>query len=341
MKVTKKLTKTSQGKMDLLKMRLQTTRLKKMLENTRGIIDFIDDGKEKLSGEYIFDRYYNVSLVDKIIERTRGVVFDSSVLVPEGSRQIYSSFDECKKFAEESLLSPFTQKDITDRPGSNDEAFEDTPEYKMLTDVLSWAGIFKQENKKSIMDIVSNIFDHVFLCFEKNKSSRNGTYQLEIESHGYTNHIELIDLGEGISEAKDGLYSFDNLKCRPLRLILEENFENRLKGSEKPGGNWLATITDSYLGLQNLDPGCTLHLETTLVDNMDSNFIFLYSKNVNIEKKQLQPECSFTKTPLGRLTWNNKTDLSGFEKNIGQIGDILFRGEGSHLKYSILTLKPA
>jgi len=324
--ITKKMTKTSQGKMDLMKMRLQTIRLKKMLENTRGIIDFIDDGKEKLSGEYIFDRYYNVSLVDKIIERTRGAIFDSSVLVPEGSKKIYSSFDECKKFAEESLLIPFTQKSITDLNSSNDETFEDTPEYKMLTNALSWAGNFKQKNRKSIMDIVSNVFDHVFSCFEEDKSKIKGTYRLEIESHGSINQIELIDLGEGIRESEDGLYSFDNLNCKPLRLILEENFEKRLNGSEKPVKKWLATITDTYLGLQNLEPDFTLHLETTLMDNMDSNFLFLYSKNVNADKKQLQPDCSFTETPLGRLTWNNKTDLSGFEKNIDRMGDMLLGG---------------
>jgi hypothetical protein len=324
MNITKKLTKTSRVKMNLLKVRLQTIRLKKLLENTKGIIAFIDDGKEKLSGEYIFDRYYNVSLVDKIIERTRGVVFDSSVLVPEGSHEIYSSFDECKKFAEESLLIPFTQKEITDFHNHNDESFEDTPECKMLADALSWAGNFEQGNKKSVMAIISNVFDHVFLCFEKNKPYMKGTYQLEIESHGYTNHIELVDLGEGISEAKDGSYSFDNLNCKPLRLILDETFENRLKGSGKSYRNWFAIITDSYLGLQCLEPGFSLHLETALMDNMDSNFIFLYSKNLNIEKKQLQPECSFINTPLGRLTWNNKTDISSFEKNIDQIGDILF-----------------
>jgi len=45
MNVTKKLTKTSRVKMNLLKVRLQTIRLKKLLENTKGIIDFIDDGK--------------------------------------------------------------------------------------------------------------------------------------------------------------------------------------------------------------------------------------------------------------------------------------------------------
>ena len=324
MNITKKMTKTSRTKKDLLKVRLQSLRLRNMLENTRGIIDLIDDGKEKLSGEYIFDRYYNVSLVDKIIERTRGVVFDSSVLVPEGSHEIYSSFDECKKFAEESLLIPFTQKEITDVHNHNDDTFEDTPEYKMLTDALSWAGNFEQRNKKSVMAIISNVFDHVFLCFEKNKSDTNGTYQLEIESHGYTNHIELVDLGEGISEAKDGLYSFDNLDCKPLRLILEKTLENRLKSSEKPAKNWFAIITDSYLGLQSLEPGFSLHLETALMNNMGSNFIFLYSKNLNIEKKQLQPECSFINTPLGQLTWNNKINISDFGKNINLIGDILF-----------------
>ena len=193
MNITKKLAKTSRMKMDLLKVRLQTIRLKKMLENTRGVIDLIDDGKEKLSGEYIFDRYYNVSLVDKIIERTREVVFDSSVLVPEGSQELYSSFDECKKFAEKSLLIPFTQKNITYPQNHDDEGFEDTPEYKMLTNALSWAGNFGQENENSVMAIVSNAFDHIFLCFEKNKSAINSTYQLEIESHGFTNHIALVD----------------------------------------------------------------------------------------------------------------------------------------------------
>ncbi len=43
MNVTKKLTKTSRAKMDLLKVRLQTIRLKKLLENAKGIINFIYD----------------------------------------------------------------------------------------------------------------------------------------------------------------------------------------------------------------------------------------------------------------------------------------------------------
>ncbi len=76
------------------------------------------------------------------------------------------------------MLIPFNQKEITDFHNHNDETFEDTPEYKMLTDALSWACNFKQGNKKSVMAIISNVFDHVFYIqknvnIEKNSFSRN------------------------------------------------------------------------------------------------------------------------------------------------------------------------
>ena len=326
MSVTIKLSKTSNKEPNLLKLRLQTIRLRKMLENTRAVIDLIHDGKEKLSGEYIFDRHYNVSLIDKIIERTRGLIFDSSVLAPEESRKNYIFFDKCKDLAEEFLLQPFDKKDGSGVEDDVVEVFEDTPEYKMLSKALAWADDPGQGKANSVMTLITNVFDHVFSSFEKNRSTIKGAYQLEIKLPHYTHQIELVDLGEGIREDKEGLYTFNNLQCRPLRLMMEKILEKKdlSDSNEKQTKNWFAIITDCYLRLQSVDPGASLYLEAAIMNNVNSDFIFLYSKDMNPAEEHLSSEYHFKKSPLGRIIWTDRIQKSNIEKDIDQLFSILF-----------------
>ena len=49
---------------------LEFLRFRKFLRNIRDVVGIIEDGKDKLQEEYIFDGHYVLSLVDDILENT-------------------------------------------------------------------------------------------------------------------------------------------------------------------------------------------------------------------------------------------------------------------------------
>ena len=71
MRVLRRLSRRSMRRAAVRELRIRSVRFRKLLENTRGIIDLFDDGREKLEGEFIYDRQYVVSLVDKVIVRNK------------------------------------------------------------------------------------------------------------------------------------------------------------------------------------------------------------------------------------------------------------------------------
>ncbi len=328
MKATQKLYKTSGKQPDLIKLRLQTVRLKKMLENVRSIIDLFEDGKEKLSGEYIFDQHYNVSMVDKIIERSRRAVFDASVLMPEGNQKFYAAFDKCRRFADEFLSAPSAIKDENNvnQQYHDPDAFENTAEYKTLTKVLDWIEGSAEKDVNSAMTIITSLFDNFFSSLEKGKSPASGTYKLEIQHPAFTNHIELTDLGGGIREKQNGSYAIDDLECKPLQLILKGIFgeEKISSSSDETARNWSAIITDSHLSLRSLDSAHSIFLETTLMNNINSDFTFLYSKSTSLAENHLPQNFHIKKTPLGYMIWSYGRDWYDLEKDIILLGNTLF-----------------
>ncbi len=57
--------------------RIRRVRCGHLFTQVRAIALLFVDGQEKLSGAYIFDRHYIISLVDKIIDLNRKLVFDA------------------------------------------------------------------------------------------------------------------------------------------------------------------------------------------------------------------------------------------------------------------------
>jgi len=84
---------------------IQTIRFRELLRKTQALMHLIDDGQEKLSGEYILDFHYIASLIENIIDNLRLLVFNACVLVPEGGEALYLSYDAHRATARNMLLT--------------------------------------------------------------------------------------------------------------------------------------------------------------------------------------------------------------------------------------------
>ena len=60
--------------------RLHVARLGSFLANARAIRDLCDDARAKYEGDYVFDRQYVVSVVDRVLEHLEALLFDARVL---------------------------------------------------------------------------------------------------------------------------------------------------------------------------------------------------------------------------------------------------------------------
>jgi hypothetical protein len=145
----------------LTEARLQLARFRKLLENTRAIMTLVEDGREKFREEYIFDRHYVTSLVDRVIERVGMLVFDAMVLAPEGGEALYRLHDRLKGFAVEHFIREEKQCSSSGNISSGLKPIPEEPELRMLSSVLDWITGPLPDGEPSIMDFIRLSFDHV------------------------------------------------------------------------------------------------------------------------------------------------------------------------------------
>ncbi|RJO73120.1 MAG: hypothetical protein C4523_02060 [Myxococcales bacterium] len=294
--------------------RLQSVRLRKMLENGRAIIDLIGDGKEKQLGDYIFDRRYIVSLVERILEKSGVMVFDASVLDAEGNLVLYTLLDHCRDLAENLLAD----EESDGRPTTGGEAFEDTSEYRLLSRVLMWAA--DPEAEISIMRLIKLAFDSVFRRLVFDLPACRGSHRLTVNS----NELEMIDLGGGMPTRREGIVTMKDIACRPLGILLEGavGAGSRKENTKSVGASCFAAVNDDHLSFIRRDD-TPLFIEATLMNHTASDFIFLYTTSPR-GFDDLPATFRIEKTPSGSMAWSYGATAETLADNLSRIGRLFF-----------------
>ena len=138
-----------------------------------------DDGREKALEEYIFDRHYVVTLIDKVVETLGMMVFDACVLVPERGKEFYHVYDRQVVTAKRLL----GEEPTPEKPGSKKEPFPGTKavknprvpraeeaEYQLLFKALNWFNGKEYAGEEvfdsTVMEFMEQLFFKVCLNLE-------------------------------------------------------------------------------------------------------------------------------------------------------------------------------
>jgi len=298
-------------------LRLDGTRIEKLLENARSIIDLLDDGDDKLSGEFIFDKQYVHSLVENLLVKMENMIFDARVLTPSFTEKSYSLFDRCKKASRE-ILS-FSDEDLLadTGPHSDDDEFENTVEQRLLRSVMEWGRSPFPQPAATAMALLKITLDETFSA-RSIEPGIAGTHTISFQSGSVTHDIELVDLGQAMTDS--GAMTIENILCRPLQWMLS-SFADSAEGQNAKKAErtvrWLVLARGDHLNLQRADEKSALFFEALLNDRADSDHIFVYAGVDDPLIASIPSGWRIESTRKGKIAWiygaGSETLLSGLK----------------------------
>ena len=318
----------------LTQTRLALTRFRKLLENVRFIMNLVDDGREKLREEYIFDRHYVTSLLDQVLERAGMMVFDAVVLAPEGGERLYQLHDRLKTFALDHFIKgEGKHASLNQMPDL--KPVPEEPELALLFYLLNWITGPMPDGQPSMMVLIRRVTDHIIPALRDGFCPEDARNWIDWSCAGTRHHIQVVDLEEGLF--KEGLLSLQDLECRPLGMMfIGAEGENTAKEEQIAQfvKNWVAFTGREKLSLCGTDPDNKLYFEATLSGHTDADFIFLFAEKPLDPQVFLSNAFHLEKTELGALAWLYDVPGHSMEYSLSQVGSNLFgvlRGQGNSI----------
>ncbi len=303
---------------------LEFLRFRKFLDNMRAIINNIEDGKEKLQEEYIFDGHYVRSLLDGVLENAAMMAFNASVLAPPAGREIYRRLDDYRKFArEEFLKSP----DVRMEKFPLSSAFRDmAPETLLLSAVLNWLTGPLDGDQPAVMDFIRYISDTVIGNCRKNDLVQKmgpsvGKVKLSDESF-----LRTVDINASCSASNQGVVSPGDVSCRPFGMMISGLQERNVpvESSERKSeiDRWMI-FDEEEISLRLCCNNRKIHLEASLSGDVASDYIFLYSQKPFDLRHELPRGFWVEETGQGTLAWTYDVPTDNLEKKLVQLGSLL------------------
>jgi hypothetical protein len=305
---------------------IQTIRFRELLEKTQALMHLVDDGQEKLSGEYILDFHYIASLIENIINNLGLLVFNACVLVPEGGEALYISYDAHRSKAGDMLLTATVKPDHRPSSANTDSPVSADPEYDLLKDVLAWCRVENDDPESSVTAFVAQIFSHVMAEPHPLLSSLAQIPVRTIVSGKITNRIMTLDLFEGIHPSKTPFG--ENIECLPLRLM---ELGAGMGGADANGARevstreWLAIVDDQRVSLRlTIGADLILKVEASVTGNLSADYIFVYFKE-HLDPESIVPkEFRMQKCQYGWLAWKFDMPEKMIEDNLVLLGKNIF-----------------
>ncbi|MEJ2109889.1 MAG: hypothetical protein P8Z37_08255 [Acidobacteriota bacterium] len=296
-----------------------------MAENMRDIIRLIEDGKDKLGEEYIFDRHYISSLVDNVLEASALLAFNASVLAPVAGAGIYERMDRQKRFAQKELLAPDALR-MESFAMSSAHLQSDT-EIQWLCAALNWLTGPLPENRPSLKDFVRVTVDEVMQhCRKETLLKMAGPVAETVNLNGHGS-LKVVDFNAASGSEKPSSKA-ENIHCRPFGLmllgLLEEGASegNALKNDSS--ARWML-FNEEKISLRITGDKKILHIEAALYGDASSDFIYMYSQDP-LDLKTICPQDAWMdKTAKGTLVWIYDSPTEHLEKQLIQLGSVLLR----------------
>ncbi|MBU0993155.1 MAG: hypothetical protein KJ737_11735 [Proteobacteria bacterium] len=303
---------------------IQTIRFKKLLENANALLDLIDDGNEKIRGEYILDRHYVISLIDRVVEKLGMIVYDACTLSPEMGEDLYAHYDANKLKAEELIAGkkPFVKAETFLNGGSDKTPITD-PEYRLLSDVLSW---FNGATDITVINLLKKACVDGIKGIEKIDDLKN---QILSEQSGLKisgNPIYVVDLWKDAFAPVLKPRSLSDIESIPLKLLLMETLSESSSANTKNRieGEWVVSASEYEVSLMNMNSDFSLRLDATASGYEKSDYIFVFTDN-RLKPEKILPKGFHTeKTDSGFLCWKLDVFPEAIEDSLITIGRNIF-----------------
>lgn len=295
-------------------------------------MNLVDDGREKLHEEYIFDRHYVTSLLDQVIERAGLLVFDAVVLAPEGGESLYRLHDRLKTFAVDQFIKgKWEHYKFNHMPDLR--PVQEEPEIRMLFHVLMWITGPMPDGRPTMMDLIRSVFDHVIPGLRNGLCLQDTANWIDWTCATARHHIQVVDLEEGL--LKEGLVSLQDVECRPLGMMfIRAGGECTAKEDQKrqPLKSWVAVTGREKLSLCGIGPDNKLYFEAALSGHMDGDFIFLFAEKPLDPQVLISGAFHVEETEIGTLAWIYDVPGHSMENSLSRLGSNLFgisHGQGN------------
>jgi hypothetical protein len=318
--------KKDPGREALIALRLQTLRFRKMLETVGALFTLLEDGREKMGGDYILDHHYVESLVDEVIEKTGCLVFDACVLVEDGGEALYKQYDSHRSRARGMLLSgkgheaPLPQGM---EPGGGDLE----PEYRLLAGILEWIDGQKAVSGENLMGFTRRVLDHVATGMKEPLLDGLKAETLQCERAGVRHSIRLVNTA--IEQPAPGKRNGRGTETgyRHIRLMFEGTAKGEPAGSEsdKTGERtWFAVVNEGHLSLRRSGASPPLRLEACLGGIPDTGMLFVYASHGTGLEARLPPGFRIEREEASLMAWLEDTEGESIEDGLVRLGRILF-----------------
>lgn len=311
-----KLKKSGHGTPEIRDFCIQAIRFEKFLENARSLLDLFADGREKLTGEYIFDRHYVVSLIDSVVDRLGRMVYDAGVLAPGKGESLYAVYDRQKRFARDLI--------VADPPPGRDADGAEDPEYRLLAEALQWFDGATPADRVTVMDFMKQSFAAVIQeAVSTDLVKTSGLFErgnLQVTDM----EIYMIDLWKdalSLPARRRAVSDFDSI---PLRHLLMEARQKSAADSGTGRVPWVAAVGEYRLSLNRLAPGAGFRLEALASGHDPSDFIFVCTDRTGLLEKILPGGFHVESADRGWLAWSLNMPSKAIEESLAAIGRRLF-----------------
>jgi hypothetical protein len=322
--------------------RLHAVRFARLVRSLRRLVDLGDDASDKLGGEWILDRSYVASFVQRALERAREVVFDAAVLSDEGSTELLAQLD-----AERGALARLMAATLPGslEGGEVDGEGEEEPEYRLLRAAISrltlasiTAGVRgKPMTAGGLAGVLQNAHERALRSFQglhvRSWGRRAGRALVE---SGFPGSVHVVDVGAGVSPAADGGWAsrvtWNRIASRPLRAMLDPQVDSRPGPALlAPSPMALALVAEERSTLAVTWPSGSLVVHARLEEYAASNVVYCALRGVPTGSAQPLAEAltdsGFRLFDLGPgLTgWMSGADATGTAAALRRIGGSLKR----------------
>ena len=290
----------------------------KFLENSRKVMNLLDDGREKACGEYILDVHYVEALIEETIKYLGRMVFDACMIRQKGGEALFRRYDEERDKARSILLN--IRSNVLPAAGAKDE----DPEYTLLNAVLN--SFFPEEPtvQTGVTALIYDLINHMMTRTVNPKFPFNQTPFWVIPCQGLVHHIHRLPTGE--DRPLTGPLSPMDIPSRPLRVMIRDAAkENGPAGVSDTPARWAAICDGPYLGLSLKEGNRILcQVDVCLSGDRELDYIFIFMHE-RLMPEPLIPEGFETAQPReGLLAWCYNRSTPDMENLLVRLGDMLF-----------------
>jgi hypothetical protein len=264
--------------------KLHAVRFGRLVASLRSLVDLGEDATDKLEGDWIFDRRYVASFVQRTLDHAREIVFDSGVL-GEGAAELDGRLDGVRGSLDR-LLIPGARH-LSGEPSAPAEE----PEYRLLREAIRRLALPSAPGEEGsggpgaeaprLAEVVRDAHERALGSFEalhfRSWGRRAG---VALEGTGFPGSVRVVDTGGGTAPADRGWGSglgWDQIRSEPFRALLESMASpprERGATSARPSPAALAILSEERSTVGVEWPTGRVLIDANLEEHAADNFVY-------------------------------------------------------------------